>query len=79
METQRTQQLEPAKTIITAMGGVRATARICGCDASAVSRWMMPKERKGSGGLIPKAHWAKLLSHSRKHKLGVTLSQLANL
>lgn len=45
--------LNPAKSIITKLGGAPAVAEITGKHPSRVYRWMMPKEAGGTGGLIP--------------------------
>lgn len=76
---QSTQQLEPAKSIVAALGGVRATAKVCECAPSAVSRWMMPKEKRGTGGKIPQRHWGLLIAVGKKRGLGITLARLAAL
>lgn len=48
----------PAKKVITAFGGVRATARRLTeaghkITASGVCRWARPREKRGLGGRVP--------------------------
>lgn len=64
--------LDPAKTIIAALGGVEAVAKITGKHVSRVYRWMASKERGGTDGLIPIEQALKLLRHARTN--GVPLS-----
>lgn len=45
--------LSPAEAVIRAWGGTRATARRFQVDPSTVHYWSLPKEKKGTGGLIP--------------------------
>jgi len=45
--------MEPAKNIIELCGGVDAVAGIVGRDVTRIRRWTYPKERGGTGGLIP--------------------------
>lgn len=45
--------LEPARTVIEICGGFAATARLADRDTTRVHRWTYPKERGGTGGLIP--------------------------
>lgn len=54
--------MEPAKTIITALGGARAVSELLGIHRSAVWKWSQPKEKGGTGGVIP-IHHIPLLLH----------------
>jgi|LauGreDrversion4_2_1035121.scaffolds.fasta_scaffold00574_25 hypothetical protein len=72
-------QLSPAKEIVAKLGGVRATARVLQLNPSAVSRWMMPPKKRGTGGLIPQRHWPAILEHARKERLKLRLADLVNL
>lgn len=45
--------LEPANTVITICGGFAATARMAARSEVRVRRWTYPKEKGGTGGLIP--------------------------
>jgi hypothetical protein len=72
-------QLSPAKEIVAKLGGVRATARVLQLNPSAVSRWMMPPEKRGTGGLVPQRHWPAILEHAKKERLKLRLADLVNL
>lgn len=73
------ERLTPAATIIDLFGGVRATARMLGLNPSAVSRWAMPPEKKGTGGAIPQRHWSTILDAAKKQKIKLTVSHLIKL
>ncbi|MGR3593017.1 MAG: hypothetical protein ACU0BO_13720 [Limimaricola soesokkakensis] len=45
--------MEPALTIIELCGGFKAVAEMTGRDETRVRRWTYPKDRGGTGGLIP--------------------------
>lgn len=72
-------KLNPAWAVIQLFGGVRATARAAELDPSAVSRWAMPREKKGTAGAIPQRHWARLMDHARRNKISLTLRDLSGL
>lgn len=73
------QQLSPAREVVAKLGGVRATARVLQLNPSAVSRWMMPEVKRGTGGHIPQRHWAAILDHAKKEKIKLNLRDLVNL
>jgi hypothetical protein len=52
---------DPANTLIKKLGGLTVVARACGCTVSAVLRWRLPKDRGGTGGLVPSRHIAPLI------------------
>lgn len=45
--------LNPAETVIHEFGGVCATARALGLHKTTVSKWRTPRDKRGTGGLIP--------------------------
>lgn len=63
---------EPARSIIEKCGGAQEVARITGRDVSRVYRWTYPRERGGSGGIIPHGEATKLLAWARE--TGASLS-----
>lgn len=73
------QQLSPAREVVAALGGVRATARILQLNPSAVSRWMMPAAKRGTGGHVPQRHWPTILEHAKKERIKLSLRDLVNL
>ncbi len=72
-------KLNPAWRVIQLLGGVRATARAAEVDPSAVSRWAMPRDKKGTAGSIPQRHWSRLMDHARRNKIKITLRDLSGL
>ena len=57
--------MEPAKSVISALGGPSAVARICGCHRTRVSNWVRPKDKGGTGGRIPQNHLRPILDALR--------------
>jgi len=66
--------LDPAKTVIAKVGGPEVVAEVTGRDLSRVYRWMYPKERGGSGGIIPHREAEKILAHAMRNGIDVTPS-----
>lgn len=64
--------LEPANTIITICGGYDAVAGIVGRSGVQVRRWTYPRERGGTGGLIPSECATILMRHARQAGLPLT-------
>lgn len=56
--------LEPAKSIIAKAGGVETVAGITGKHISRIYRWMQPREKGGTGGVVPHDDATKLLQHA---------------
>ncbi|RVD13953.1 MAG: hypothetical protein EOS73_34790 [Mesorhizobium sp.] len=63
--------LDPAKSIIAKIG-IDNVARVTGKHVSRVYRWMSPKERGGTGGLIPQAAQPVILQFAVEN--GIDLS-----
>lgn len=64
----------PAEIIINKCGGPDATAALLGLHRISVLRWDYPKERGGSGGLIPTRHQNTLLRKARKKGIDISPS-----
>lgn len=64
--------MEPAQTIIELCGGFRAVAQITGRDETRVRRWTYPKDRGGTGGLIPAECQVLLMAAARERGLPLT-------
>ncbi len=62
----------PAARVIEKCGGIDRTAEFVGRDRSVVNRWRLPREKGGTGGIVPAHHQVKLLSEAPKH--GIKLS-----
>lgn len=58
--------MEPAQTIITLCGGISAVAEMVGRSEIRVRRWTYPKDRGGTGGLIPSDLQERLLVAARQ-------------
>lgn len=66
----------PADRVITALGGVRATARALGLNSSSVSRWRFPPEKRGLSGRVPSIHQGTILRIARERGLALTAADL---
>lgn len=67
---------EPAYSIIVALGGVTRTAKICDITCGAVSRWL---SSDGGKGVIPLAHWTKIIEYARKHNIALSVYDLSGM
>jgi hypothetical protein len=63
--------MDPAKSIIDAIGGFDTAARITGKHISRVRRWTYPASRGGTGGVIQHADALKLLEYAREHGIAL--------
>lgn len=63
--------LEPAKSII-AKFGIQKVSEITRKDVSRVYRWMYPKEKGGTGGMIPQSEAPALLAYARANGVAVS-------
>lgn len=59
--------LEPARTVIAKLGGIQAVADALGVHFTRPFRWMLPKDRGGTGGTIPSKHHQRLLDWADQH------------
>lgn len=62
-----THYLEPARTVVAKLGGIQAAAEAAGVHFSRVYGWMYSREKRGTGGIIPAEHQAKLLAWAKAH------------
>ncbi|MGV1803467.1 hypothetical protein ACQZ6A_16500 [Agrobacterium vitis] len=65
------QYIEPAKSIVSKFG-VSLAAEITGRHVSRVYRWMYPRDRGGTGGVIPHADALALLEYAKTHGLDLS-------
>lgn len=63
--------LEPASSIIRKIG-VETVVAVTGKHISRVYRWMYPRERGGTGGLIPHNDALLLLEYARANDVDLT-------
>ena len=55
-----------AERVIQKCGGAEETAKLLGITATSVHRWKYPKDRGGSGGIVPSDKAQLLLDAARK-------------
>jgi predicted transcriptional regulator len=79
MKTKYKNKKEPAFSIVLALGGVRSTARLLEISPSAVSRWLSPVSKNGTGGMIPHWHWKAILRHAALTNIKIKISDLTVL
>lgn len=63
--------LEPAKSIVAKIGAQKC-AEITGKHASRIYRWMAPREKGGTGGIIPFEDASLLLAYAEKEGVPLT-------
>lgn len=68
--------LGPAEYVIHVFRGVRAAARALGRDPSSVSKWRLPKERKGCDGFVPGPVRQTILTKARELGLDIDSEDL---
>jgi len=61
-----------AQRVIEKCGGHRVVAEMVGVDVCNVFRWTYPKDRGGTGGLIPARHQPLLLERARERRVPLT-------
>lgn len=55
----------PAARVIEKCGGIERTAELVGRHRSVVNRWLRPKDKGGTGGLVPAEHQQTLIREAR--------------
>tara|TARA_R110000824_G_scaffold401032_2_gene610433 strand:- start:13168 stop:13395 length:228 start_codon:yes stop_codon:yes gene_type:complete len=63
--------MNPAQNVIDKFGGVKLLANEIGLKRSAVYKWTYPKERAGTGGMIPSDKMIEIIYASKR--LGIDL------
>jgi|SRR5690349_12723482 hypothetical protein len=58
-----------AGKIIDKLGGAQKVSDITGLSISQIHRWRWPKNRGGTGGLVPAPHQQPLLDYARANNL----------
>lgn len=64
--------MEPAQSIISKCGGPEVVAAWTGAHVTRVRRWTYPKERGGTGGLVPSKWQGPLLAAAVANGIGLT-------
>lgn len=65
------QHLEPARGVIAKIG-IDKVSELTGKHVSRVYRWMYPRDRGGTGGVIPASYAPRLLRYAKAN--GIDLS-----
>lgn len=68
--------LEPAYSVIQALGGKSEVAERLQLDKSTLSRWCQPRPN-GTGGQIPQRYWSALIEMGRRQGVTITIQELA--
>jgi hypothetical protein len=74
----RVNDAQPAHSIITKLGGVRALAGALGISPAAVTRWQTPKtadDTNGCDGVIPEFRRAAIIAVGRELRRRVTKAE----
>lgn len=71
--------IRPAHYVIQRFGSGSEVARVLGVDKSTVSRWTLPKEKKGTNGVIPQKYWAALIEEAHSRSIPLTVVDLSGL
>lgn len=69
----------PAEYVIQSFGSGSEVARVLGIDKSTVSRWNMPREKKGTNGTIPQKYWSALITEAAIRSIPLTVVDLSGL
>lgn len=67
MRAMKEQHLDPARTIIAFLGGVHRVREITGSHISNIYRWMMPRDKRGTGGKVPYETADQLLDYAKEN------------
>lgn len=64
--------MEPAASIIELCGGVAKVAEWLDLNRTSVLRWTHPRNRGGTGGLVPSWHQPELLARAQAEGVDLT-------
>jgi hypothetical protein len=65
-------QLEPARTVLSKIGGVEVASKVTGKHVSRIYRWTYPRDKGGTGGVVPHDDATKLLEHAKANQIDLT-------
>ncbi|KAA0684552.1 hypothetical protein DTW90_36035 [Neorhizobium sp. P12A] len=68
---------EPANTIIKKFKGLKPLAEVSGVKVHTVMRWRMPRDKGGTGGVVPHWHVQAILAAARERGIDVRASDFA--
>lgn len=74
--------LEPAHSVIRKFSGpsgklsngIKLVSEITGADPTRVYRWMRPREKGGTDGIIPSKAQVKLFEHAQRERIPLSPS-----
>jgi hypothetical protein len=66
------QKMQPAEQIISRLGGPTAVSKLVSVHRTRVSNWKRPREKGGTGGLIPQHHHRILLDYAERHAISLS-------
>lgn len=67
--------MDPAQRIIARLGGEAQVAFITGTAYTAPYRWQAPRQKGGTGGVIPQRHHRRLLDYARREGIALTADE----
>lgn len=67
--------MEPAKTIIQKLGGEAVVSRITETAYTAPYRWQHPREKGGTGGVIPQRYHRTLLDYAQANDIPLSAEE----
>ncbi|MGQ3213807.1 MAG: hypothetical protein ACT6U0_09910 [Shinella sp.] len=68
---------EPANTIIKKFKGLKSLADVTDVKVHTVMRWRMPKDKGGTGGVVPHWHVPAILEAAKARGLDIRPSDFA--
>lgn len=73
--------LEPAHTLILKFApngklsaGIDLVSAVTGTDRTSVYRWMKPKDKGGTGGIVPTKKQQQLFEYAQKNRIPIQTS-----
>lgn len=64
--------MNPASQIIQKLGGEAKVRELTGASITAPYRWQYPKDKGGTGGLIPQRHHRTLLNYAQDNAIDLS-------
>jgi len=61
--------LDPAATLAIKLGGLEKLAEAAGVSVSRASRYRQPKEKGGTGGLVPSSRQQRILDWAERNNI----------
>lgn len=67
--------MEPARTIVTKLGGPSEVSRFLGVHRTYVYRWLWPAKRRGTGGRIPFRYIPALIAEAKARGIAMSADE----